>query len=316
MDLLSALTNKGIGFIEVNKSTQQIKKTLIVIGVARGGTSLIAGSLDHMGIFTGDSSGNPVYEDLRLAKAFEEGEYARAQEIINDYNSRFDVWAFKRPASVQYLTKLISMTRNPVLLIVFRDIFSIANRNKLSMKMGLVPGLQKALHDYNDIVEIIGKRYCDMYFFSYDKVMIHKELFIKELSELSSATCTSDTYAKVSEFIQPDSASYLKNTRINKAIGRIDNCTRRVVSGWAAITNNKHVVELELHVNGHFVSAMQADLLRADVERAGLHPTGECGFKFLLDDNQLLNNGDTVQIYVINNNFKEELQTTQFHQKQ
>jgi len=314
MDVLNALTNKGIGFIDVNKSSTKEQKTLIVIGVARGGTSLLAGCLDKIGIFTGDASGDPVYEDLRLAQAFENGQYTLAQEIIQEYDKRNDIWAFKRPASTQYLKKLISYSRNPVLLIVFRDLFSIANRNKISMKIGLVPGLQKALNDYSEIVDIISKRYCDMYLFSYDKVMLNQALLINELCKVSSIECTETIVKKVSEFIDPNSVNYLKSTRINKAIGRIDKCSKHIISGWAAITNNKYPVELELHVNGSLRSSTTADISRPDVAKTGLHPTGECGYKFTLED-QKLNDLDKITVYVINHNIKEELQTIQFQNK-
>ena len=94
---------------------------------------------------------------------------ARYETKANEGDS---VWGFKRPASILYAKRLIKYTRNPVLLIVFKDLFSIANRNKISMHIGLLPSLAQTLKDYASILKIIEKRYCDMYLFSYEKVIV------------------------------------------------------------------------------------------------------------------------------------------------
>lgn len=281
MDSLEALRNKGIGYINVDGSATREEKTLIVLGVARGGTSLLAGSLAQLGIYMGHAAA-PVYEDIHLAEAFEKRRYKDAKRIIEAYNREHAVWGFKRPASIRYIKRLIKYTRNPVLLIIFKDLFSIANRNKISMKLGLIPGLNKALGDYTDIVKIINKRYCDMCLFSYEKAMNHPLSFIEELCAISSLECEETSIAKTLDFIQPDSQEYLDKTRINRLLGNVDRIQPTQISGWAYMTHRNKPVTLELFVNGKSIAETLADLPRSDVKQRANIPTELCGFSFIL----------------------------------
>lgn len=306
MDELEALSNKGIGFIRVNDSAKQPQRTLIVIGVARGGTSLIAGALSHMGVFMG-KAGEPVFEDVHLAHAFEARRYRQARQIISDYNGSHDIWGFKRPASIRYIKRLVKSVRHPVFLIIFKDLFAIANRNKISMKLGIIPGLNKAMKDYNAIVGLVNKRYGDMYLFSYEKVMNNKMLLIEELAKIAGKECSDDLAQKVMAFIEPDSPHYLKNTRLNKVTGRLDRRWKQTVSGWAAITNRREPAVVELHINGRYIDIATADLFRQDTKDAGQHPTGRCGFSFNLPPALTLKPSDDIRIVVINGEMKETL---------
>jgi len=306
MDELEALSNKGIGFIRVDGNSEKEEKTLIVLGVARGGTSLIAGSLAQMGVYMG-SAGKPVFEDVRLANAFEKRNFKEAKRIIEEYNRSHAVWGFKRPSSISYAKRLVKYTRNPVLLIIFKDLFAIANRNRISMKLGLIPGLNKAMKDYSDIIRIINRRYCDMYLFSYEKVMNNKTLLIEELAKVASVECTEEVMKKVSDFIEPDSPHYLKNTRINRVSGKVDRHAGNVVSGWATISHRKKAAEVELHINGACIQTTTADLDRPDIKAAGLHPTGRCGFRFVLEKEKHPGPSDSVQVMVVNDDLREKL---------
>lgn len=306
MDELEALSNKGIGFIRVNDSAKQPQRTLIVIGVARGGTSLIAGALSHMGVFMG-KAGEPVFEDVHLAHAFEAKRYRQASKIITDYNEAHAIWGFKRPASIRYIKRLVKSVRNPVFLIIFKDLFAIANRNKISMKLGIIPGLNKAMKDYNAIIGLVNKRYGDMYLFSYEKVMQNKMLLIEALAKVAGKECSDDLTQKILTFIEPDSPHYLKNTRLNKVMGRVDHQWKQTVSGWAAIANRQEPAVVELHINGRYIDIATADRFRPDTKDTGQHPTGRCGFAFDLPPALALKPSDEIHIVVINGEMKETL---------
>ena len=63
---LDALVNTGLYPIGARPTAGD--KTIVVVGVARGGTSVVAGGLAAMGIFMGEKAYPPVFEDLRLTK--------------------------------------------------------------------------------------------------------------------------------------------------------------------------------------------------------------------------------------------------------
>ncbi|MDQ3797346.1 MAG: hypothetical protein M3294_07255, partial [Pseudomonadota bacterium] len=68
-DPLDALIN--LGFHELRPSTGPVEKTVIVLGVARGGTSMVAGALSKLGVYMGDAITGVVFEDLTLSRAVE-----------------------------------------------------------------------------------------------------------------------------------------------------------------------------------------------------------------------------------------------------
>src|SRR5690606_35983563 len=104
--MVEELINKGV--TEVGHNTGGMcadgkPRPVVVVGTARGGTSMIAGALHHLGVFTGDKSHPPVYEDVRLAAAFEAGDLAEARKIAAEYSQRGSRRAWKRPSSINYL---------------------------------------------------------------------------------------------------------------------------------------------------------------------------------------------------------------------
>ena len=67
---IDQLKNKGIYMLN-QESGQAGSRQIIVLGSARGGTSIISGALHHLGVFTGKQSCAPVYEDVYLSNALE-----------------------------------------------------------------------------------------------------------------------------------------------------------------------------------------------------------------------------------------------------
>ena len=83
---IEELANKGIATIgDLEKSKKQTEKTIIIVGIGRGGTSLISGTLAHLGLFTGKRSISPVFEDIKLSKVMEYRDYLSVRQIIVDY---------------------------------------------------------------------------------------------------------------------------------------------------------------------------------------------------------------------------------------
>lgn len=107
------------------------KKTFVVIGVARSGTSIFAGALYHLEVFMGNAQA-PVYEDLRLSLAYEKQSKEKFEAVVADYNAEHDVWAWQRPSALNSLPKITKKLCNPHFIFVFRDCLSVANPNVIS----------------------------------------------------------------------------------------------------------------------------------------------------------------------------------------
>ncbi|MGR5270007.1 hypothetical protein ACPV5R_19900 [Vibrio astriarenae] len=276
---IESLSNKGVAILR--PKLEQSEKTLIVVGVARGGTSIVAGCLYHLGIAMGGAT-DPVYEDLRLSLAFEKQSKEKFVDVIQHYNSQNSVWAWKRPSTLHSLSYIARKVRNPHFIFVFRDMLSVANRNTLSMHKGVAWGLQQAQDDYKKIIKFIGKSGHPALLVSSEKVVKYKEEFVQALSDFSGVESSPSQVSAALEFITPNPTKYLEATRLTKARGQIDIKRLRtgVVKGWACYAVNHGVVQVEIVVNGNIVDTQTANRFEAQYKKPGLHPTGECGFEF------------------------------------
>lgn len=273
---LNSLTNKGV--VLVTPRILETQKTIVVVGVARGGTSIVAGSLSHLGIFMGNAS-DPVFEDMRLSLAFEKQSKEKFESVIADYNQKHELWAWKRPSSLNNLPRIAKKLRNPHFVFVFRDLLSVANRNKISMKHGVVSSLDAAFNDYKKIVSFIKKTSYPTLLVSSEKAVKHKKEFIDSLIDFAGLKPTSEQVEDAHAFISPEPASYLKVSRIDRVTGWIDKKKLQtgLLTGWAYKTHDKTAVNLSIYVNEKLLKTISSTEFNSAF-KGEIHPTGQCSF--------------------------------------
>ena len=289
------LINSGMEFIGDKNCLSTKQKTLIVLGVARGGTSLLSGSLHNLNIFTGDLSVKPVFEDAKLAKAFESKDDKLVDEILEMYNSQHDVWGFKRPSMISYIDEIHHKFRNPIYLIVFKDIFSISVRQKISMNLNVVDQLKNTLNNYNKIIEFINSSNPNAFLFSFDKILKNKEAFIDSLIHASGQKTDSENKQAALNFISPNPEEYLDITRISKSVGQIGEASEFRVVGWGKYKYSDEAATVELYINDKLIESKIANDFRQHTFDSGIHPSGHCGYFFDLTKKPL-ENGDKVSV--------------------
>lgn len=297
MSGMELLKNTGIQFIGNEKALQEDRKTIIVLGVARGGTSLVAGILDHLGIYGGERSVKPVFEDLNLAEAFEKNNKEEAINIINQYNNN-GIWYFKRPGALDYTDQLDEKCVNPIYLIIFKDIFAVSNRNNISMKTDVVMGLQKAYDDYGKLLKFISTNNINGFLFSYEKVMQNKEKLVDSIiSAIGSEKVSEQQKESALRFIEPNPTEYLNASRITRSIGNLGTVNATAVIGWGKYVHSNEPAIVELYVNKKLLKEMYANDFRQHLLDSGQHPTGCCGFYFDLTETPL-KTGDSISVKV------------------
>jgi hypothetical protein len=294
---IEQLENKGFAFINSDKINTE-KRQIVVIGAARGGTSLVAGALYHLGVFTGDKSNAPVFEDVLLSEAFESNDLEQAKAIVDRYTEEHDVWAWKRPAALNYLDKIEAIIPNPFYIFIFKDIFAIANRNNISMKADIGKGLQNALANYGKIVDFVSNIDKPVMLVSAEKALQNKESFVNALIEMNKEVEDySNAKQKAIEFITPNPKDYLDATRLSKSKGSVDNISRQCIKGWAKSVHSEKSVSVCVFVNDVMTVKTSADMYREDLIKAGVSKTGECGFIIDVSNFEFLLN-DTIKVMV------------------
>lgn len=93
--------------------------TVPVIGIPRGGTSLVASVLHSLGIYMGplEELAQYKFEDQTMNKAHTQGQ----STCIKLRNRRHNRWGWKDPTAVHTVQSLLSCLRNPRVILVLRD---------------------------------------------------------------------------------------------------------------------------------------------------------------------------------------------------
>lgn len=295
---LDFMINKGFAFLDKSRvqALKGLEKTIIVVGVARSGTSVLSGVLHHLGVFMGDKAVEPVYEDVRLAGAFESNQLDEAKTIIQEYNEHHSTWGLKRPGSLIYLEPLLKLTRNPVCLFVFRDIFAIANRNRISAGVDIVRGLEMALNHYRQMVDFLKTQNPCAVMFSYEKAFEFKEEWVNLLVESLGIPATAQQKKEALDFITRNSEDYLKNTRPVKILGYVEEINPTRILGWARNLESYDPAEVILYVNNKRTLSVQADKPHQELSLNQTKSNCNVAFEFNVEGVVDLKPDDVIQV--------------------
>ena len=288
----NALVNKGLTVI--GKPSEE-NRPIVVIGTARGGTSMIAGALVKLGVFMGDQSVAPVYEDVRLSALMEKGDYNAARQVANEYTQTHGKWGWKRPSAIARLNETNEALGSPSYVFIYKDILSIAQRNSISMLSQILPTMRKTLEQYGLTLDFLATQEPHALLASYDKAVSDPKHFINSLIEFYQLTPTEEQKQQAIDFIQPDPADYLEHTRITKAEGRLDGVKGRTIFGWARLIHTTQPAIVGIFLNGRHIASTPADKPRPDLlEKFGC----ACAFTYEVPVDVELQPGDEIRARV------------------
>jgi len=294
---IDLLANKGIEVLGSLENNQQ--KPIIVVGVARGGTSLIAGILENLGLFMGDKSCKPVFEDVHLSSFFEDGNDKKVAEIISDYKRKHKIFGWKRPSSISQLEKVDSLFNKPKYIFIFKDVLSIAGRNKISMQSeSLFPSMQDALNKYSLAINFIKKFQPNSLLISYEKAMLNQNELVSTINAFCGLNAEQTAINKAIHFIDPTPSSYLNSSRITKSRGRFGGLSPngKQLFGWA---NFEHKPEktamVKFFLNDKLLGETTANKPRKDLDSKFNKP---CAFNWKVPKDITFNTGDKIRARV------------------
>ncbi len=276
-------------------------KTVIVLGAARGGTSMTAGTLAKLGIYMGDDL-SVLYEDSALNACVKEKDKRRAKTIVKERNDKYAVWGVKQN-SVR-LWSWLRLFREPVYVVVFRDILATANRRVIALERTLFVEMLLAIGQNLFFLILLSFTKRPVLAISYEKALLYPEDFVSTVCRFLGID-DSEKYSEVIEFIQPSPSAYRNRKRISLQLdksarwfGCVDEIEATKVTGWALSIVEKKPLAMELIVGGVRVATTLADLPRPDVLQADKRFTAICGFEFQLSEPQTIKAGHRVEVKI------------------
>lgn len=282
------LTNTGVFCLNAPaKGLQAVeKKTLLVLGAPRGGTSAIAGALSAMGIFMGRGASAPVFESLALSNAIENDRKDQVRDLVDEFNSAHDVWAYKRPGFTRFVNEFHEFFRNPVYLVILRDPVATASRSFLSgrLKLNYLKKLRKVIAVYEGIVDFIDSSGAPTLFISYEKLLHDPAGTLAILGEELGLHLSAEDIALGARFIEPSPEHYLEVSRAERIEGEWETFNRNTIAGWAKYVNKTMTIppKVTLFQGEQPLATVSADSPHSIAKDKNETPTN-CGFNISLE---------------------------------
>lgn len=148
------------------------------MGIARGGTSAVAGTMQRLGVFIGDDLTNN-YEDPAFLNHVSNEDM---RKTIAKRNAAYPVWGWKNPNAADPLERLLPEIRNPHLIMVSRDLVATMNAQLRWHKRGHVYSVHEILLQQQRNWFLLERWNLPTAMISYEKMILNPKRFISEFA--------------------------------------------------------------------------------------------------------------------------------------
>jgi len=177
----------------------QDHKTVVIVGVQRGGTSMVAGVVRELGVNLGNNLGNNHEDPEFLTK-----DISKIREVIARRNERHEIWGWKMPHSSEYLVDLLPDIRNPHVIVVFRNLLAMAESQLKRSETDFAKAFQFSWSRLNQVASIVGKLSCPLMLVNYEQAISKPEAFIDELCLFLGVSPAAEARTRAEEMINPE----------------------------------------------------------------------------------------------------------------
>jgi hypothetical protein len=278
------LLNKGVIVKPAEPAgnrSESAGRTIIVTGLHRSGTSLVASILRHAGLFIGAEINDVVYEDEEIARILASRDAAALKRIIDERYHEYRSWGFKQPMLCRDLdANQLALFNDPRVIVTFRDPVSMSVRTSLSEYQHPLHALGEAMDDLNAMMAFIAKLRCPVLLLSYEKALMFSHDFVDAIMQFCDIPRNAVLRERLISAIEPNRPSYIAGARM-RFDGTIDGVTEGRLHGWCRLSHSNDPVSLHVHVDERKVLSLLADTFRQDLLEAGIGQ-GHHGFSIPL----------------------------------
>ena len=236
--------------------------TVIISGVQRGGTSMVAGVLGEIGIDLGPVALN--HEDPNFV-VMQKGEL---EAYVKRRNEQAPCWGFKLPgAHIDARFEDIKF-RNPIWVFVFRNalsnVDSMLARSPTPSAENLLAGYKRILDYYEGIRRIMMDGVSNYVLVSYERAVAEPERFAKEMAELFRLKHDLATIQRAAKQITGDGGGYLPASRHYHKLDVIPSgaAKERIAGGGTPLARGHYPFRANAGNRQEFVSIQDEDVQR------------------------------------------------------
>ena len=191
----------------VRASSQPEERTVVVLGMPSGGTSMISGTLGLLGIPMGEEVDPANQEDLEfqgLTALSPVARKPRLHKIIDERNARNRVWGWKDPHSRVYLREVLPLLRNPHLIFVFRDNLAAAQRINFRSGIDHLVTVKQYLDHMKDLVDIAETTEAPLLLVSYERTLTMGEEYARAMADFVGVGLDDERLLAIQKYVRPN----------------------------------------------------------------------------------------------------------------
>jgi hypothetical protein len=222
------ISNRGVYSLHVRRGPAvETERTYVVLGAARGGTSMVASCLQSLGIFIGDRLTVGNLEDHELRDLWRKGETENIEKLIDRRNREHPVWGVKFPAMVRTLDRVGLSFRNPYYLLIMRDPIAVAGR-KIAARVGgeerVMEMAMAAQNAYLASLNFLQKQARPTLLISYEKALANPRTFCEAVAEFVAKADPALVDRAVAD-LKANHSTYLD--RVSNSVAKYEKLSRR-----------------------------------------------------------------------------------------
>ena len=167
-----------------------LEKTVLVFGLARGGTSLVSGLLIELGVFMGHNAHKTKHEYSPLYPGMPKIELL---EAIRANDRAHSVWGWKCPKDIFSIDQYIHHLRNPHAIIVFRNFLDTSMSSYKHNSIDLLHSLREHHSVMEGIISFAIDSEVPTALVSYEKALATPSLFVSGVVNFLELTTAGET---------------------------------------------------------------------------------------------------------------------------
>lgn len=233
MDVLSDSQDlRNSGLVRIGGCNQAgAPATVVIAGVPRSGTSMIARALHEAGVYLGEAFQPGVFEDRELADAVDAQDLEALRRIAARNDAVHPVWGFKRPKAYAGLPAILQQLRAPRAIVIMRDPVAIARRNNVSTYKDILASIKWAAKATYDVARMLEGMHFPALIVSYEKALADPQALCNAVLNFIGLDADAAALARMAASVRNGPEDYLTTTAI-RYDGEIAIAADGRIEGW------------------------------------------------------------------------------------
>lgn len=178
------------------------RRTVMVLGCGRGGTSALAGGLRELGVAMPNA--HPLKHEWSPVGPGENPDFRAIRRNIGQINQEHRIWGWKSPRDVFLADQILPMLTNPVVFIVVRNIVDVSESMMRHSVTEFEIGFNEAVKAYESVGKFINETIYPALVVSYEKLLDDPTAFFEFASAWSGINAGEEKVEAAAKFVSGD----------------------------------------------------------------------------------------------------------------